>query len=343
MFVGLLDSQLGCFCPRAETIQSLCCRFYNQENLFDTCHDEGKNDYEYLPAKGWNGMKYTNKLRNMAKALADMGTDKLPKVGCAFIGLAEVENHKVLDDLIEQAPLKTRNMKYCHIEGPDRRGIDCAFLYNPSLFSVKNVKLVPYVQEKAKDSAYYTRGFLTVRGEMAGEDVAVIVCHWPSRFSGPFYRESGARQTKAVKDSLLRINKDMKVFVMGDMNDDPTNKSMHEVLSAKPEISQVGPNDMYNPWYNILAKQGKGTLFYNGNWNLFDQIVITPNLLNKDAKNKDFSTLKYFAHQVFRRDYLIQQEGQYKGAPLRTQAGGRWLNGFSDHLPVVMYLVKEVK
>ena len=118
---------------------------------------------------------------------------------------------------------------------------------------------------------------------------------------------------------------------------------MHEVLSAKPEINQVGPNDMYNPWYNILAKQGKGTLFYNGNWNLFDQIVITPNLLNKDAKNKDFSTLKYFAHQVFRRDYLIQQEGQYKGAPLRTQAGGRWLNGFSDHLPVVMYLVKEVK
>ena len=95
--------------------------------------------------------------------------------------------------------------------------------------------------------------------------------------------------------------------------------------------------------YNNLANQGNGTLFYNGNWNLFDQIVITPNLLNKDAKNKDFSTLKYFAHQVFRRDYLIQQEGQYKGAPLRTQAGGRWLNGFSDHLPVVMYLVKEVK
>lgn len=343
MFAAFLIVSLAAFAQGQKRFNLYAVGFYNQENLFDTCHDEGKNDYEYLPAKGWNGMKYTNKLRNMAKALADMGTDKLPKVGCAFIGLSEVENHKVLDDLIEQAPLKARNMKYCHIEGPDRRGIDCAFLYNPSLFSVKNVKLVPYVQEKAKDSAYYTRGFLTVRGEMAGEDVAVIVCHWPSRFSGPFYRESGARQTKAVKDSLLRINKDMKVFVMGDMNDDPTNKSMHEVLSAKPEISQVGPNDMYNPWYNILAKQGKGTLFYNGNWNLFDQIVITPNLLNKDAKNKDFSTLKYFAHQVFLRDYLIQQEGQYKGAPLRTQAGGRWLNGFSDHLPVVMYLVKEVK
>ena len=317
--------------------------FYNQENLFDTCHDEGKNDYEYLPNKGWNGMKYTNKLRNMSKALADMGTDVLPNVGCAFIGLSEVENHKVLDALVDQTPLKARGMKYVHVEGADRRGIDCALLYNPSLFSVKNVKLLPYVQELAKDSAFFTRGFLTVRGEMAGDDVAVIVCHWPSRFSGSFYLDSAARQVKVIKDSLLNVNRGMKIFVMGDMNDDPVNKSMHVYLQAKPEISQVGSDDMYNPWYNVLAKEGKGTLFYNGNWNLFDQIVITPNLLNKDAKHKDYSSLKYWKSQIFRRDYLIQQEGQYKGAPLRTTAGGRWLNGYSDHLPVVMYLVKEKK
>lgn len=238
MFAALLIVSLAALAQGQKRFNLYAVGFYNQENLFDTCHDEGKNDYEYLPAKGWNGMKYTNKLHNMARALADMGTDKLPKVGCAFIGMAEVENHKVLDDLIAQEPLKARGMKYCHIEGPDRRGIDCALLYNPALFTVKNVKLVPYVQEKAKDSTYYTRGFLTVRGELGGEDVAVIVCHWPSRFSGPFYRESGARQTKAVKDSLLRINKNMKIFVMGDMNDDPTNKSMHECLQAKPEISQ---------------------------------------------------------------------------------------------------------
>ena len=261
----------------------------------------------------------------------------------AFIGLAEVENANALKDLTAQPPLKARNMQFCHIEGPDKRGIDCALLYNPALFTVKNVKLVPYVQELAKDSAFKTRGFLTVRGEMAGEDVAVIVCHWPSRFSGSFYRESGARQTKVVKDSLLRVNPDMKVFVMGDMNDDPTDKSMHEVLRAKPEIQQVGEGDMYNPWYNILAKEGKGTLFYNGSWNLFDQIVMTPNLLNKDAKKKDYSSLKFWKNHVFRRDYLIQQEGQYKGSPLRTKAGGRWLNGYSDHLPVVLYLVKEKK
>ena len=321
-----------------------CIAFYNLENLFDTIHDEGKNDYEYLPDGGmkWTSLKYEHKIHNMGYAISQLGTDEDPR-GAVCVGVSEVENMRCMEDLCAETNKYDRRYKPILLEGPDRRGIDCALLYNPALFTVKNVKLVPYVQEKAKDSTYYTRGFLTVRGELGGEDVAVIVCHWPSRFSGPFYRESGARQTKAVKDSLLRINKDMKIFVMGDMNDDPTNKSMHECLQAKPEISQVGPDDMYNPWYNILAKEGKGTLFYNGSWNLFDQIVITPNLLNKDSKHKDFSTLKYFAHQVFRRDYLIQQDGQYKGAPLRTSAGGRWLNGFSDHLPVVMYLVKEAK
>ncbi len=308
--------------------------FYNQENLFDTCHDEGKNDYEYLPAKGWNSEKYISKLKNMSRALADMGTSELPGVGCAFIGLAEVENDRVLNDLVSQPALKARGMKFCHIEGPDKRGIDCALLYNSKLFKVKTVKLVPYVQELAKDSAFYTRGFLTVCGKMGHQQVAVIVCHWPSRFSGSFYRESGARQTKAVKDSLLRMNPNMKVFVMGDMNDDPTNKSMFEVLRAKPEISEVGAGDMYNPWYNILVKDGKGTLYYKGAWNLFDQIVMTPNLLTK-AKKNDWM---FWKPEVQRMDYLIQQDGPYQGAPLRTKAGGKWLHGYSDHLPVVVYL-----
>ena len=343
LLAALLMVGLGAWAQKfnLKKFQVYAVGFYNQENLFDTCHDAGKNDYEYLPAKGWDSEKYTSKLKNMSRTLADMGTDVLPDAGCAFIGLAEVENANVLKALTAQPPLKARNMQFCHIEGPDKRGIDCALLYNPALFTVKNVKLVPYVQELAKDSAFYTRGFLTVRGEMAGDDVAVIVCHWPSRFSDSFYRESGARQTKAVKDSLLRLNPEMKVFVMGDMNDDPTNKSMHEVLRAQPEISEVGEGDMYNPWCNILAKEEKGTLYYRGKWNLFDQIVLTPNLLNKDGKKKGYSTLKFWKPQVFRRDYLLQQDGPYKGAPLRTKAGGKWLNGYSDHLPVVMYLVKK--
>ena len=316
--------------------------FYNQENLFDTCHDEGKRDYDFLPTGSykWNAMKYNHKLSNMSRALADMGTDVLPNIGCAIIGLAEVENSKALDDLIAQPALSARNYQYVHIEGPDRRGIDCALLYNPSLFSVKNTRLVPYVQKLKKDSAFYTRGFLTVSGTLADENVAVIVCHLPSRFSESFYRELGAEQVKAIKDSLLNDDPNCKVFVMGDMNDDPIDKSMAGILKGKANIKDVNEGDMYNPWYNILVKEGVGTLLYQGSWNLFDQILLTPNLLNKD-ENKDFSSLKFWKNQIFKRDYLFQTEGKYKGSPKRTTAGGVWLDGYSDHLPVVVYLVKE--
>ena len=316
--------------------------FYNQENLFDTCHDEGKRDYDFLPTGSykWNAMKYNHKLSNMSRALADMGTDVLPNIGCAIIGLAEVENSKALDDLIAQPALSARNYQYVHIEGPDRRGIDCALLYNPSLFSVKNTRLVPYVQKLKKDSAFYTRGFLTVSGTLADENVAVIVCHLPSRFSESFYRELGAEQVKAIKDSLLNDDPNCKVFVMGDMNDDPIDKSMAGILKGKANIKDVNEGDMYNPWYNILVKEGVGTLLYQGSWNLFDQILLTPNLLNKDDK-KDFSSLKFWKNQIFKRDYLFQTEGKYKGSPKRTTAGGVWLDGSSDHLPVVVYLVKE--
>lgn len=318
--------------------------FYNMENLFDTCHDEGKRDYEFLPTGSyrWNGMKYTHKLHNMARALADLGTDVLPNVGCAFVGLAEVENHKVLDDLTAQPQLAQRGYRYVHVEGPDRRGIDCALLYNPSLFSVRTVKLVPYIQTLAKDSDFLTRGFLTICGTLAGEPVAVVVCHLPSRFSDSFYREQGARQIRAIKDSLLREDSSCKVLVMGDMNDDPIDKSICEALGGKGQIDEVGNDEMYNPWYNILVKEGVGTLLYQGAWNLFDQILLSPNLLNRHG-TKDFATLKYWKHQIFKRDYLFQTEGKYKGSPKRTTAGGVWLDGFSDHLPVAVYLVKEQK
>ena len=207
--------------------------FYNQENLFDTCHDEGKNDYDFLPTGSyrWNGMKYTHKLHNMARALADLGTDVLPGVGCAVIGLSEVENYKVLDALVAQPELAARGYKYCHVEGPDKRGVDCALLYNPALFTVRDVKLVPYVYDMEKDKGRATRGFLTVSGTLADEHLTVVVCHWPSRAASSHYREIAGTQVKALKDSLLRDDPNCKVVVMGDMNDDATNKSMTDCLS----------------------------------------------------------------------------------------------------------------
>ena len=128
--------------------------FYNQENLFDTCHDVGKRDFDFLPSGSyrWNGLKYSHKLHNMARALSDMATTTLPGVGCAIIGLAEVENARALTDLCAQPELKKRGYRFCHVEGPDRRGIDCALLYNPQLFQVDDVKLYPYVPTEKQDS-----------------------------------------------------------------------------------------------------------------------------------------------------------------------------------------------
>ena len=319
--------------------------FYNLENLFDTCHDAGKNDYEYLPdgANRWTGLKYTNKLKNMARVLSEMGTDKLPGVGCAAIGVSEVENAKCLEDLCNQEPLKAKNFQYLLLEGPDRRGVDCGLVYNPKLFQVRNVKLVPYIYILPEDSMRATRGFLTVSGTLAGEHVTIIVNHLPSRGATSFYREEGGRQIRLVVDSLVNDDPNVKILVMGDMNDDPQDKSMAESLGAKRKMKDVPdePGGLWNPWWDVLAS-GTGTLQYDGKWNLFDQIIVSNALLDRDGK-KNYETLKLWNYQIFRRDYLFQKEGRYKGNTLRTHAGGAWLNGYSDHLPTVVYLIKEQK
>jgi endonuclease/exonuclease/phosphatase family metal-dependent hydrolase len=327
--------------------------FYNLENLFDTCHDAGKNDYEYLPdgTNKWTGLKYTHKLRNMSRVLSEMGTDVLKNVGCAAIGVSEVENEKCLTDLCNQEPLKARNFQFVHIEGPDQRGVDCALLYNPKLFEIRDVKLIPYIYILPEDSMRATRGFLTVSGTLAGEHVTIIVNHLPSRGAGSFYRDEGGRQLRIVKDSLLRDDPNVKILIMGDMNDDPHDRSMAEALGGKRKMKDVEPGGLWNPWWDVLAS-GTGTLQYQGAWNLFDQILLSHSLLDlenmKDNKpvvpsKIDCQTLKYFKHQIFSRDYLFQKEGKYKGNTLRTQAGGVWLDGYSDHLPTVVYLIKEQK
>ena len=340
LFVSLLVSSV-CVAKGKKQQNIYGIGFYNLENLFDTCHDEGKNDYEYL-AEGtnkWTGEKYRCKLQNMSRVLAEMGTDKLPEIGCAAIGVAEVENAKCLADLCNQPALKARNIQFVHIEGPDQRGVDCALLYNPQLFKVRNVKLVPYIYTRPEDSGRATRGFLVVSGTLAKEHVTIIVNHLPSRGAKSYAREDGGSQLRVVKDSLQKDDPNVKLIIMGDMNDDPQDPSMSKCLGARREISEVEEGGLYNPWWNVLAS-GNGTLQFQGAWNLFDQIILSSNLLNQDG-SKEFSTLKLIDYQIFRRDYLIQQEGEFRGNTLRTSAGGRWLNGFSDHLPTLVYLVKE--
>ena len=285
--------------------------FYNLENLFDYTHDEGKKDEDFLPTGRyqWNQTKYEWKLKNLSRVLSEMGTEVLPKQGCALIGVAEVENDHCMSDLVAQEPLKKRGYRYVHIEGPDHRGIDCALIYNPKLFKVDDAKLLPYIYDLPADSLRATRGFLAVTGTLA-------------------------------KDRVTVHDAERKVIVMGDMNDDPTNRSMHDVLLAKGEIEEVGTDGMYNPWYNVLVKEQTGTLRFRGAWNLFDQIVLTPNLVAQPS-NKSRKGLRYLSHEVFRRDYLLQTEGKWEGYPKRTTAGGVWINGYSDHLPVVVYLTTK--
>lgn len=316
--------------------------FYNLENLFDYTHDEGKQDQEFLPTGSyhWDQTKYESKLANLSRVLSEMGTDGIPDIGCALIGVAEVENDHCLRDLVAQKPLQERGYHYVHIEGPDPRGVDCALIYNPKLFKIRDVKLIPYVYDLPADSNRATRGFLTVGGKLAKTRLTVIVCHWPSRGAGSYYRELAAKQVKAIKDSILLHKPKTKVLIMGDMNDDPTNRSMHEVLRAKGEMEEVGTDDMYNPWYNVLVKEKTGTLCYRGQWNLFDQIVLSPNLLPlSDTKRQ--KGLRYLRHEVFRRDYLFRTDGKWAGYPKRTTAGGQWLDGYSDHLPTVVYLTTK--
>ena len=147
LFVLFCTVLLGTSASAQKKFSVYAVGFYNQENLFDCTHDEGKNDYDFTPdgSYHWNEMKYTHKLHNMATVLSEMGTDVLPKVGCALIGLAEVENDHVMRDLVAQPELAARGYHFVHIEGPDHRGIDCALLFNPKLFTIRNTKLVPYV------------------------------------------------------------------------------------------------------------------------------------------------------------------------------------------------------
>ena len=325
---------------RGQQLQCHAVCFYNLENLFDTVHDYNKNDYDFLPGGSyhWDKNKYENKLKNMARVICDLGTDKVP-YGASIVGVSEVENDKVLDDLTSQPEMRKRGYKYVHFEGPDKRGVDCALIYNPKAFQVTKAFHKLYVYENG-DTTRATRPFLCVQGILAGDPLTVIVCHWPSRAAESIFREYGGRQVRALTDSIRSADPEMRIIVMGDMNDDPDNASMAKCLGAKRKMKDVGDGDFYNPWWDILRKDGQGTLSYQGGWNLFDQIVLSKNLLDTKG-TKEYKNLTLFRYHIFKRDYLMQQEGKYKGTPKRTTSSGVWLNGYSDHLPTVTYLVKR--
>jgi hypothetical protein len=317
-----------------------CVGFYNVENLFDIYDDPLTNDSEYLPdgANAWDSTKYANKLLNMSTVIADIATDISPD-GVAVLGVAEVENRRVLEDLVAMPALKDRKYKIAHFDSPDRRGVDVGMLYQEKYFKLKHS--ASYRLVFPNDPDYFTRDQLIATGEMDGEDVSVIVAHWPSRRGGQAASEpnriEAAKLGRRIIDSLLAANPAAKIILMGDLNDDPINVSVMEYIRAKGKISKMEKGDMYNVMYDHF-KAGNGTLAWNDAWNLFDQMIVSESFVSTDA-----STYIFHKSYVYKKDYIIQQEGNYKGYPLRTHAGGVYLNGYADHFPVYMVLKKEVK
>lgn len=315
-----------------------CISFYNLENLFDTI-DGPNNDEEYLPngVNKWGTMKYMAKLKNMSYVISQIGLDDSP-VGPAILGVSEIENRGVLEDLVKQPSIANRSYQIVHYDSPDRRGVDVGLLYNPRYFTVSNSKSYRLHTE---DTTFLTRDQLMVSGYLQGEKIHVIVNHWPSRTGGEMRsqpkRNAAAGLTRSIVDSLLKVDINSKIIVMGDLNDDPFNESCATVLRAKKSVEEVQATDLYNVFWKTLDK-GIGSLSYNDQWNFFDQIILSHELVNGNKEK-----LKFWKGEVFYRNFLIQQEGRYKGTPMRTHSGGVWLNGYSDHLPTYICLIKELK
>lgn len=315
--------------------------FYNLENLFDTIDSPTTNDADFLPSGRllWNTEKYLSKQTNMARVISQMATDITPD-GVAVLGVSEIENKKVLEDLVVQPDLKDRQYKIVHFDSPDERGIDVGLLYQEKYFTVQGALSYPVPLKDPKTGEEdHTRDILYVSGVFKGDPVHLMVGHWPSRRGGEsgsaWARAAAAGVCRHIADSLLAINPQAKIIVMGDLNDDPTNKSVAQVLRAKGESENLKDGAFYNPMYD-LYKDGTGTLAYRDAWNLFDQMVLSEGFVSKSTGG-----WQLYKTKIFRQPWLFQTEGAFKGYPFRTFVGDIFINGYSDHLPVYLLFLKK--
>lgn len=236
--------------------QVACVAFYNVENLFDTINQPEVNDEEFTPegSNRWNSVRYWEKMDHLSTVITQIG-DEYVKGGPVLIGLSEIENRSVLEDLVKQPAMAASGYDIVHIDGPDRRGVDVALLYRKANFTViasKSIRLT-----MPEDTAFITRDQLLVSGLLDGEEFFIIVNHWPSRRGGEKAsapkRNAAAALARHTVDSLQKINPAAKVIVMGDLNDDPINKSVAKVLQGMPTQEEARGGKLYNPMHNLLT------------------------------------------------------------------------------------------
>lgn len=304
--------------------------FYNTENLFDIYNDRSKHDRDYLPnsERRWTKKRYQNKLNKIGLAISKIGlaeTGNLPSI----IGLAEVENGKVIRDLLDTTHLKNSPYDYVHFNSKDERGMDVAFIYNTTKFTVTHSEIYAIQFERPEGGDDFTRDILLVTGMLQGETISVLVNHWSSRREGTQLSEvkrlqASEKVSEIIKDIQTK-QADAKIIIMGDFNDDPHCKSITQLIEN---------NNLFNPM-NTLRSYNRGSLVHHRKWHLFDQIMFTMPFFESRANHLEFESAN-----IFDADFLKEYKGRYKGTPFRTYAGDKHKGGYSDHFPVYMTLNK---
>lgn len=338
----LILAMSSAFSQERKVYQLRTVAFYNVENLFDTENDSLTFDDDRTP-KGkdkWTRERYKRKIARIARVLSEIG-GKTSKTSPDVIGLCEVENRPVVEDLLRHPHLRDKDYGILHHDSPDERGIDVALLYKKSAFipsAFRSHRLLLFNDEGFRD---YTRDQLVVSGYLDNEEIHFIVNHWPSRSGGEARskpnRMAAALLNKRIIDSLRALDNAAKIVSMGDFNDDPISDSFKKVLKTVSKRGKEGDTiDLFNPMERLFRK-GIGSLAYRDRWNLFDQIYCTGNLISEGKKRYSF-----WKAGVYRPSYLVDSSGRYKGYPLRTYAGGNYVGGYSDHFPVYLFLIRKM-
>ncbi len=305
--------------------------FYNVENLFDPSEDSAVADDEYQPRgmRGWTYDRLKRKQINLAKVVLAVGGWDPPEV----IGLCEVEDRIVLYGLTNDTPLKNFGYRIIHYDSPDPRGIDVAMLYRPEKFRVLDSYPIPV--RFPFDTAARTRDILFVKGIACKRDtVNILVNHWPSRFGGAMAtipkRKYVASVVRNLSDSLLKVNPNANILIMGDLNDSPYDESVSKVLQARMDSVNLAPGDLYDMLAGAGLSWKKGTIKFREEWETIDHMIVSRPLLSK--------TNPHSLH-IFDAPFLLQDDEVWFGKkPFRTYYGAKYIGGFSDHLPIYMDL-----